>query len=154
MNEWLAPQLLQGSYIAILLLIMVVDLRWRRVLNALSLPGTALALLAGWLAGREAFLLALSGALLGFGLFLALSWAGRRAYGTAVLGFGDVKLAMLLGAMLGLQQILPALALGLLLAGGGSLALLLTRRARRDSMVPYGAFLAAAGIVVLLGGRF
>jgi leader peptidase (prepilin peptidase)/N-methyltransferase len=65
------------------------------------------------------------------------------------LGFGDVKLAMLLGAMLGLQYVWPALALGMLLAGLAAVLLLVFGRAGWHSTMPYGAFLAGAGIIVL-----
>ena len=66
------------------------------------------------------------------------------------LGFGDVKLAMLLGAMVGLDQIMPVLAYGMLMAGLAAIVLLLTRKANRGSSLPYGAFLAVAGIGFLL----
>ncbi len=146
--------MIQGLYIGILFVILLVDVRERRVRNALALPATGLALLAGLLDGREAFLLTVSGALAGFLFFYGLYWLGRNLYGRSVLGFGDVKLAMLLGAMLGLQQVFPALVLGILLAGCSGMILLLTKRAGRHSTLPYGAFLAAAGILMLLGGAF
>jgi leader peptidase (prepilin peptidase)/N-methyltransferase len=66
------------------------------------------------------------------------------------LGFGDVKLAMLLGAMVGLSQVLTVLSLGMLLAGGAATVLLLIRRQDRSSVIPYGAFLAMAGIIALI----
>lgn len=149
----LTPSLLQPLYIAVLLAILIIDVQRRRVLNALALPATAVALLAGWLNGREPFLLALSGALLGFLLFYALCRLGRSLYGPAALGFGDAKLALLIGAMVGLQNVVPALALGMLLAGFGSLALLFSRRSGWRSTIPYGAFLAAGGIITLLTPR-
>ena len=149
MNSWTAP-LLHGFYIVILALIILFDVRHYRVPNVLTLPATGLALLAGLLGGREAFLLSLAGALTGFVFFYALYWLGRKAYGRPVLGFGDVKLAMLIGAMLGLQQVLPALALGILLAGLGGLALLLTKQAGLRSTIPYGAFMAAGAIIMLV----
>lgn len=154
MNGWTAPQLLPVLYSSVLLAILVIDLRQRCVLNVLALPATVLALLAALAGGREALLLALGGATVGFALFYALFWLGRKLYGTAVLGFGDVKLAMLIGAMVGLSHVLIALALGILLAGLGSAALLLSRQAGPRSMIPYGAFLAAAGMIVLLTPAF
>jgi leader peptidase (prepilin peptidase)/N-methyltransferase len=150
MNSWIAPQLLTGVYIVILSLIIVYDVRHYRVPNILVLPATGLALLAGVLSGRDAFLLTLAGALTGFVFFYALYGLGRKAYGRPVLGFGDVKLAMLIGAMLGILMVLPALALGILLAGLGGLALLLTKQAGLRSTIPYGAFMAAGAIIVLV----
>ena len=142
---WLA-----GVYILILSLILFIDLRQRRILNAVTLPATFLALLVGLFAGRDSFLLALSGACAGFLFFYLLYWLGAKYYGRRALGFGDVKLAMLIGAMLGLQYVWPALLLGILLAGIATVFLLLTGRAGLRTSLPYGAFLAGAGIIVLV----
>lgn len=142
--------LITGFYILVLSLILLVDLQQRRILNMIALPVTLLALAAGLIDGRESFAVALLGSLAGFLFFYLLYWVGRKFYGRGALGFGDVKLAMLLGAMLGLQDVWPALALGLLLTGLASILLLLTGRAGLRTGLPYGAFLAGAGIIVLV----
>jgi leader peptidase (prepilin peptidase)/N-methyltransferase len=142
--------LIAGVYILVLILILFVDLRQRRILNAIALPATLLALLVGLIDGRESFLVAFLGMLAGFLFFYLLYWAGKKFYGPGALGFGDVKLAMLLGAMLGLRYVWPALILGLLVAGLTGILLLLTGRAGLRTSLPYGAFLAGAGIVVLV----
>jgi leader peptidase (prepilin peptidase)/N-methyltransferase len=95
-------------------------------------------------------MISLAGAIVGFLFFYALYWIGGKLYGPGALGFGDVKLAMLLGAILGLQQILITLSLGMLLAGVTSIILLLAKTGNRRSALPYGAFLALAGITVLV----
>jgi leader peptidase (prepilin peptidase)/N-methyltransferase len=137
-------------YLIILLLILLFDIRERRILNSLSLPGTAVALAAGLANGREAFLVSLSGAALGFFFFFALYWIGSKYYGSGALGFGDVKLAMLLGAILGVHQVLIVLTLGMLLAGLGGMLLLMIKRNDKQSSLPYGAYLAFAGIVAII----
>ena len=137
-------------YIIILALIFLVDIRDRRILNTVALPGTLVALGAGLANGREAFMISLAGAIVGFLFFYALYWIGGKLYGPGALGFGDVKLAMLLGAILGLQQILITLSLGMLLAGVTSIILLLAKTGNRRCALPYGAFLALAGITVLV----
>jgi leader peptidase (prepilin peptidase)/N-methyltransferase len=137
-------------YIIVLLLIIIVDLQQRRILNEIALPATLVALAISLAYGRESFLLALLGALIGFLFFYTLFWLGGRLYKPGALGFGDVKLAMLLGAMLGLQYILHTLALGILLAGLAAFLLLLAGRVGRRNTLPYGAYLAAAGIFMLL----
>ncbi len=141
---------LTGLYILILLLILLIDLRQRRILNVIVLPAAFLALLAALFAGRESFLLALLGAGAGFLFFYLLYWLGAKRYGRGALGFGDVKLALLLGAMLGLQHVWPALLLGIFLAGISAVFLLLTGRAGLRTTLPFGAFLAGAGIIVLI----
>ena len=142
--------LITGFYILVLILILLVDLQQHRILNAIALPATLFALVAGLIDGQESFLVALLGALAGFLFFYLLYWVGGKFYGRGALGFGDVKLAMLLGAMLGLQYVWPTLILGLFLAGLTSILLLLTGRAGLRTSLPYGAFLAGAGITVLV----
>jgi leader peptidase (prepilin peptidase)/N-methyltransferase len=137
-------------YIVILTLIFLVDIRDRRIRNVVALPGTLVALGVGLVNGREAFMISLSGAIVGFLFFYGLYWIGGKLYGPGALGFGDVKLAMLLGAILGLQLILTTLSLGMLLAGVTSVILLLAKTGNRQSALPYGAFLALAGITVLI----
>lgn len=137
-------------YIFILTVILLVDIRQRRILNALVLPGTLVALLAGLANGHEAFLLSLSGAAVGFLFFYALYWIGSKIYDDHALGFGDVKLAMMLGAIIGLQQILVVLCAGMLLAGFTGFVLLLARKRNKGSSLPYGAFLAFTGIIALI----
>lgn len=142
--------LIVGIYILVLVLILLVDLQQRRILNVIVLPATLLALAAGFIDGRDTFILALLGALAGFLFFYLLFWVGRWFSGKGALGFGDVKLAMLLGAMLGFRYVWPAMVLGLLLTGLTTVLLLLTGRAGLRASLPLGAFLAASGIIVLL----
>lgn len=141
---------LTGIYILVLIVILLIDLRQRRIMNMITLPTTALALLVGLVGGRESFILTLLGAAAGFLFFYLLYWFGRRLYGPGALGFGDVKLAMLLGAMLGLPSIWPTLALGILLAGLASILLLLFGRAGLRTSLPFGVFLSTAGIMTLV----
>jgi prepilin signal peptidase PulO-like enzyme (type II secretory pathway) len=141
---------LTGTYILVLIVILLIDLQQRRIMNMITLPTTAVALLAGLAGGRESFISTLLGAAVGFLFFYLLYWLGRKLYGPGALGFGDVKLAMLLGAMLGLHYIWPTLALGLLLAGLASILLLLFGRASMHTSLPFGVFLSTAGIMILV----
>lgn len=76
-------------------------------------------------------------------------WWVRRREG---MGFGDFKLYAALGAWFGWtalpQILLIACVLAIVIAGSAWL----TGRLRGDQMFPFGAFLAAAGIVTLFGG--
>jgi len=68
----------------------------------------------------------------------------------AGLGMGDVKLALLIGAVLG-RSVIAALLLGTLAAGVVSAALLLAHGSdARKRAISLGPFLAAGAIVVLL----
>lgn len=68
------------------------------------------------------------------------------------MGFGDVKLAVLLGILLGWSLVGTALFLGILLGGAVSLFLLASRAKGLKSQVPLGTFLSLAAVISLLYG--
>ena len=86
MGAWLAALGLWAGLVA------AADLRHRRIPNALLLPGLALVLWAGLLPGGASALAMAGGGLVGLAALLP-------AWRWGLLGGGDVKLAVLLGAM-------------------------------------------------------
>ena len=140
-------------YVAILILIIVTDVEHRLILHAVTFPGTLLALVGSVFMPGNSIVLSLLGAATGFGLFFAFFWFGRWLFGPGALGFGDVTLATLLGAMLGFPYVIFALVIGVLLGGLISLLLILTRRLKMSSYMAYGPYLAAAGILIILWGE-
>jgi leader peptidase (prepilin peptidase)/N-methyltransferase len=147
----LSPALLACSaFTAILLLVLVIDLRHRWVYGVVCYPGVLLGILLSPWAG-PGFLWALLGALAGGGLFFVLYWVGRLLYrGQEPMGSGDITIATLIGAMVGLQHVLPALFFGGAMVAVISVALLALRRASTRTFLPYGAGLCAGAILVLL----
>ena len=137
--------LVAGLFAAVFVLLAVVDWEQRRLPNVVVLPSLAAAVV---LSGAP--LTAALAAALAFVAFLGLFAFGRRLYGPGALGMGDVKLAALVAAVVGLPAAGWALLLGVLLAGGAAAAWLLSGRAERGTLLPYGAFLALGGIVVLV----
>jgi leader peptidase (prepilin peptidase) / N-methyltransferase len=124
--------------------ISLVDIRERRIPNAWSYPAFAGALLAAALRGPETLALGVTGAIAGGGYMLAFFVIGRGR-----LGFGDVKLATLGGALVGLAGV-PAFLLGGTLLGTAVALLLLATGRGRSSTFPYGPALAAGAATVLL----
>lgn len=138
-----AGPLLAAAVFGVLL---VLDVVYRRVPNSIVFPVTFVAIAVDLSRGS---LDALVGGCVALALFGLLAWSGRRLYGRTVLGMGDVKLAMLVGAILGLLPGLYALALGMVLAGGLALVALLRGMVARQATLPYGAALAAGALIVL-----
>ncbi len=128
----------------------LIDLRHRLVYPALVLASIALALVGRALSGDVAS--GLLGLLIGCGALLLFYGLGRAAYGTEVLGAGDVMLAAMIGAMAGAERVIPTLAGGAVLGAVWAVLLLATRRASRSSHIPYGASLCATAILSLAGG--
>lgn len=146
---------LTAFFIAVLLLIIVIDLEHRLILHVVTFPVTVLALLSTFKNPdpNNSPLIALLGAAAGFIIFYLFYLLGTFLFGPGALGFGDVTLAMMMGAMLGLLRIPFALIIGILLGGIVSILLLLLRRSSARTYLPYGQYLAAGGIIVLLWGN-
>lgn len=135
-------------YIVFLIVILVVDLERHRVLNRLVYPGLALALLTAPFVPHHRLLELLGGGLVGFGLFLliALAYPGG-------MGMGDVKLAALIGLMVGFPEILVALFLSFVAGGIAAASLMLGGFKGRRDPIPFGPFLAIGGMVSMLFGE-
>jgi len=140
--------LLLSVYMAILILITVIDLEHRLVLNRVIGPSILLALIAGPFTPGLSLKAMLVGGLVGFGLFyvVALLYPGG-------MGAGDVKLAAFIGLITGFPVVFVALLVTVFAGGLISLLLILTRiRSRRD-YIPYGPFLVIGGMVGLFWGQ-
>ncbi|HET7035090.1 MAG TPA: A24 family peptidase [Thermomicrobiaceae bacterium] len=139
-----------AAFSLVLLLILRIDWQHHLIYTATIAPGLALALGFAALRSPSDLLSATLGALLAagiFGLFFAL---GIVIYHRHALGAGDILLAGLIGAMTGLDHVFPAIFIGMLLAAvGGLLLVLLGLRSRRD-YIPYGAYLCAGAMLILL----
>jgi leader peptidase (prepilin peptidase)/N-methyltransferase len=166
---WLAPPAGLGYLAGLVLvvyfgLVTVIDIEFRLILHAVSLVGAALGLVIGiYLHGVQSTLLGglagfggmLAFYLLGIGLLRLLArWRGQALEESEALGFGDVNLSGVIGLMLGWPGIIGGLLIAILLGGLISLLylgwLLLSRRYQPGLALPYGPFLAASALFLLL----
>ena len=151
---WLTPALLYLAAISIALA--VIDVDHHRLPNAIVLPSypVAGALLALPAVANGTYGPMLRAALAGFALyaFFAVLWIVYPAG----MGFGDVKLAGVLGMYLGWwgwSEVVVGAFLSFVLGGVVGLALLLTRRGTRKSEIPFGPYmLAGTWIGLAVGG--
>lgn len=141
-------------YIAILTLIIVTDAEHKLILHVVTFPSTLFALFGSFLLTntRNNIVFALTGAGIGLGVFLLFYLIGQFVFGPGALGFGDVTLAMTMGAMLGFPYIAFALTIGIILGGLVSALLIFTRTSTLRTYIPYGVYLALAGIIMLVWG--
>ena len=139
-------------YMALLILIIVIDLENRLILDITTYPGTVLALLASFVLPTINIRSALVGALLGLLLFLGIYWLAKLTFGPGAIGQGDVKLAMMMGAMLGVPTIITTIVIAIIMGGVISGILLITRLVSRNTYLPYGQYLAISTMVMLVWG--
>lgn len=149
------------GYVSFLLLLAIIDLDHGIIPNALVYPGLLVTLLLSpwwnYLGLPRSFvgssgpgyvlLGSLAGALVAGGLFVAmiLLYPGG-------MGWGDPKMAAVIGLATGMPGVVVALLIALV--GGGVVALVLIalrRKSRKDTM-PFGPFLALGGALALLWG--
>jgi leader peptidase (prepilin peptidase)/N-methyltransferase len=140
--------MLAAPFLGLLFALAVIDLGHRKIPNRLVYPAFLLA--TAWIVAAD---------LAGSELSATSAGIGFLAYGVGLLvvalisprgmGMGDVKLAALVGLVLGsfgLADVAVAAGLGILLGGVGAIVALLAGAGRKTPM-PFGPFLAAGAAV-------
>jgi len=143
---WAAAMM--GPFLGLMAALSVIDVRHRIIPNRIVYPA---------LVALGAYILVV--ALAGGGLDAARAAIGMLAYGGSLLlvaivapagmGMGDVKLASLIGLVLGsvgLRYVAVAAGAGILMGGVGAIAALLAGASRKQA-IPFGPFLAAGALV-------
>jgi len=137
----------------VLLAVAVIDLQHRLIPTLLVYPSVLFAVACSGFWPDLGLLVSLEGAGLAFGLFFALALIARLAFGEGALGDGDVTLAALIGAICGYPMVVLALALGALAGGLGAALMLVLRRSPLGTTIPYGPYLVAGALYVLVSGN-
>lgn len=141
-------------YSCLFIIISVIDLDHGLILNKIVYPGmVAVFLLAlypwPWLTqsmGTRVAYSALGGAI-GLAVFLLIAIVSRGG-----MGWGDVKLAALVGLATGFPLVFVAVIIAAILGGIVALALVAAKKKRRRETIPFGPFLAAGAMITLLWG--
>lgn len=160
------PMELSASLLFALLLyfglVSVIDIEHRAVLHPVSLAGALW--FAVWGGLRRGWLPTLLGGLAGFIIMLLLyflgeafgRWLARRRgeeWEEIALGFGDVNLSAVIGLLLGWPSVMGGLLAGVLAGGvfgaGYVLLMLVQRRYRAFSTIPYAPFLSLGALILI-----
>jgi leader peptidase (prepilin peptidase)/N-methyltransferase len=120
--------------------------------DSLTLPLLWLGLLFNLNIGFSDLNSAVIGAAAGYLLLWSIYWLFKLCTGKEGMGYGDFKLLAALGAWYGWQMLPAILLLSSLLGAAVGIALILSGRRGRDSAMPFGPFLAIAGLVALFFG--
>jgi len=131
----------------------VIDLETYLLPNALTYPGIILGLgFSYWLGGFSGAQAAVIGAMAGYGIFWLVARVFLMFTGREGMGYGDFKLLAMLGAFMGWQA-LPFIILASSVVGTvvGLIFIVLARRGIR-SEIPFGPYLALAGMLWFVWG--
>jgi leader peptidase (prepilin peptidase)/N-methyltransferase len=146
---WSYPLLAVWGFLLIALL--WIDLDFQLLPDVLTFPGTLIAVAAALtLPGGARH--ALLGVATGSGILWLLAWGYLRVRKIEGMGYGDIKLAAMFGAVLGWQLTLVTLFLAALAGSIWGGILMLRRRGDGQTALPFGTVLAPAAMVVFLWG--
>jgi leader peptidase (prepilin peptidase) / N-methyltransferase len=110
-----------------------------------------LANLAGLMPGvtlRDAVL----GTMIGYLALWIIYWAFKLATGKEGMGYGDFKLLAALGAWMGWKALLPIVLLSSVVGAIVGIVLIVLARRGREIPIPFGPYLATAGLIVMIAG--
>lgn len=96
---------------------------------------------------------AVIGAMAGYLSLWVVYWGFKLVTGKEGMGYGDFKLLAALGAWLGWQMLPLAILLSSFVGAVVGIALMVFARHGRNVPIPFGPYLAAAGIIALIWGK-
>ncbi len=96
---------------------------------------------------------AVIGAAAGYLCLWAVYWLFKLATGKEGMGYGDFKLLAALGAWLGWTMLPVIILLSSLVGAVVGITLIVFTKHGRDNPIPFGPYLAAAGMIALLYGK-
>ena len=95
---------------------------------------------------------AVIGAMIGYLTLWSVFWLFKLATGKEGMGFGDFKLLAALGAWLGWQMLPAIILLSSIVGAVVGISLIVATRHGRNTPIPFGPYLAAAGVIALFWG--
>jgi leader peptidase (prepilin peptidase) / N-methyltransferase len=148
---------ISAIYSYIFVVIALIDLKHQLILNKIVYPACIAALIAAPFFIKTGvahngivdygIVNALIGAAVGF-VFLLIPAVVTRGG----MGFGDVKMAALIGLATGFGEVLVAILGGIILGGLVAIILLVAGIKKRKEAIPFGPFLSLGAIVTLVWG--
>jgi len=151
-DEELGAGLLGGFFAMIFLTLTLTDLERRLLPNRIIYSSVliAAALSWGWPDTSVVEILAGGGVAIAIAIVLLLI---SLPFGANAFGFGDVKMIILIGFVVGVPSVAVGIFVGTLAAGVVAAFLLITRLRSRRDYIPHGPFLALGAVVAMFWGQ-
>ncbi|MFC1902618.1 prepilin peptidase [Chloroflexota bacterium] len=145
----LAPELgIMSFYFCLLTIIFVIDLEHRVILNVVVYPAAAISLIIAAFMSDPGLVSVLIGGAVGLIIMFLIAIIYRGG-----IGWGDVKMAGLMGLLTGFPLVLVSLFLAVVSGGLVATILLLLKIKKRNQTMPFGPFLSVGAMVALLWGN-
>lgn len=135
-------------YFSIFIVIFVIDIDHQLILNRIVYPAAAIALIIDIFMPEPGLLNGLLGGGVGLAVLLVPALVFRGG-----MGWGDVKMAGLIGLVVGFPQVLVAVVGGVIVGGLVAVILLLFRIKGRKDAIPFGPFLSLTTMVTIVYGQ-
>lgn len=136
-----------------LIALSVIDFDHQLLPDDLTLPLLWLGLLLNYFALFTDLHHAVLGAVLGYGSLWSVYWLFKLLTGKEGMGFGDFKLLAVLGAWFGWQLLPLVIILSSLVGALVGLTLIISLGRDKNIPIPFGPYLAAAGVIAMLWGE-
>jgi leader peptidase (prepilin peptidase)/N-methyltransferase len=144
--------LLWCSFCAVLVALAAIDWDTTLLPDNMTLPLLWAGLVASALGWTIPLGDALWGAVAGYLSLWSVYWLFKLTTGKEGMGYGDFKLLAALGAWLGVKMVLPILLAASIIGAIVGIGMKMISALREGRYVPFGPFLAGAGLVVLFAG--
>lgn len=144
-----APKFFASAVIfCFLIIIFVYDLRYYLILDEVVVPAIIITIIFDLIFSRSQFTQFIWGGIIGGGFFLIQYLISSGQW----IGGGDIRLGLLMGLFLGTVGVFTALFIAYVLGALVAIGLLLMKKKKMKSRIPFGTFLAFATITVALYG--
>jgi len=144
--------LLWCGFVAVLVAAAAIDWDTTLLPDDLTLPLLWAGLIAAALGWNLPLKDALWGAVAGYLSLWSVYWLFKLTTGKEGMGYGDFKLLAAMGAWLGWPMVLPIVLGSSIIGAVVGIGMKVTGQLREGVYVPYGPFLAGAGLLVTLAG--
>jgi len=121
--------------------------------DSITLPLVWLGLLFNLVGTYTTLSSAVIGAVAGYLSLWSVYWAFKLATGKEGMGYGDFKLLAAIGAWLGWQALPVTILLSSLVGAVVGIGLIVLAKRGRNVPIPFGPYLAAAGLLALFWGK-
>ncbi|MEK7397691.1 MAG: prepilin peptidase [Candidatus Poribacteria bacterium] len=152
--------LIKGCIFAsFLIVISIIDFQFMLIPNKVVYPGLAVGFLFAIYEtiikrNKDIIISDVLGAAVGAVIILLIALLGTYAFKKEAMGMGDIRLMAMIGMFVGFwTHVLLTIILGSILGSIIGLILILLKRKKSDSQIPFGPFLSIGGLITILYGN-